>query len=293
MQGKYKIREERWSNVSKSAVSFVKNLLVVDPHKRMSAEECLKHPWLAPEVVDPTSDSELSRVSPSPRRTSSKMSSASTVVSAEEIICDLQEYSKCSHLKRAALAMIAHHLNGSDLDEIRKAFLALDLNHNGTITKDIFRKVMRGQESKVGSMQELDRLFDCADTAHDGELHYSEFAAALMQSRVTLTQDRCREAFALFDVSRTGRITDQDMKVVLGGDMFEDADISTLIKECGGCTPKTGIPFESFYKHLRDAHDPFGLAEAASAEEEVTPADAGALVDSRIETDKKLTVIAL
>ena len=35
-----------WDNVSDSAKDLIKNLLVVDSHKRLTTEEILKHPWL-------------------------------------------------------------------------------------------------------------------------------------------------------------------------------------------------------------------------------------------------------
>lgn len=59
-RGDYKFEpEEYWQNVSETAKSFVRACLTIDQHKRPTASEALKHPWLASAkphfVVDPQS----------------------------------------------------------------------------------------------------------------------------------------------------------------------------------------------------------------------------------------------
>merc|ERR1712194_881564 len=41
------IKEEEWKNISPSAQEFISSLLVVDTKKRLSAEDALKHDWMA------------------------------------------------------------------------------------------------------------------------------------------------------------------------------------------------------------------------------------------------------
>ena len=56
--------------------------------------------------------------------------------------------------------------------------------------------------------------------SHDGEIHYSEFIAAMLQSTIKITKEIVRETFDLFDVSRTGRITCSDLERVLGASIY-------------------------------------------------------------------------
>lgn len=44
--GTYHMAPERWRHVSRAGRDFVRKLLVIDPVKRMSAEEALKHEWM-------------------------------------------------------------------------------------------------------------------------------------------------------------------------------------------------------------------------------------------------------
>lgn len=50
MSGKFGFPDPYWTNVSAQAKDFVKKLLSVDVHGRMSAEQALKHPWITGEV---------------------------------------------------------------------------------------------------------------------------------------------------------------------------------------------------------------------------------------------------
>jgi calcium/calmodulin-dependent protein kinase I len=44
--GKYEFNEEDWQNVSEDAKDMVSNLLVLNPDKRLTADQALKHAWL-------------------------------------------------------------------------------------------------------------------------------------------------------------------------------------------------------------------------------------------------------
>lgn len=54
MKADYDFPEDYWSDISNDAKDFIRKLLVVDPTKRMTGKDALKHRWLtgnAPEVV--------------------------------------------------------------------------------------------------------------------------------------------------------------------------------------------------------------------------------------------------
>jgi serine/threonine protein kinase len=49
-KGKFDFPPPTWDNISQEAKDIIINLLVVDPSKRMSCEQLLKHPWILGET---------------------------------------------------------------------------------------------------------------------------------------------------------------------------------------------------------------------------------------------------
>jgi serine/threonine protein kinase len=51
-RGKYEFPSPSWDGISEEAKDIVRNLLVVDPSKRMTCEQLLKHPWILGETAN-------------------------------------------------------------------------------------------------------------------------------------------------------------------------------------------------------------------------------------------------
>merc|ERR1719146_113169 len=47
-RGEFDMPAEDWTGVSKDAKDLVRQMLVQDPNRRLTAAECLRHRWLAP-----------------------------------------------------------------------------------------------------------------------------------------------------------------------------------------------------------------------------------------------------
>ena len=46
-RGKYTFFEKEWSSVSSEAKNLVQSLLQINPKQRLTAQQCVKHPWVA------------------------------------------------------------------------------------------------------------------------------------------------------------------------------------------------------------------------------------------------------
>jgi serine/threonine protein kinase len=50
-KGQYDFPSPSWDNISSDAKNIIKGLLVVDPMKRITPDDLLKHPWVLGEVA--------------------------------------------------------------------------------------------------------------------------------------------------------------------------------------------------------------------------------------------------
>merc|ERR1712039_20657 len=76
----------------------------------------------------------------------------------------------------------------------------------------------------------MGRIFDTIDTNSDQEIHYSDFLAAMISTRIQLNDGLLKNAFARFDKDSSGYITVDNLREVLG-DQFEGTEVSRLLKE--------------------------------------------------------------
>ncbi|KAI8909706.1 kinase-like domain-containing protein [Gorgonomyces haynaldii] len=54
LAGRYQFDQEYWSGISDDAKDFIRKLLIVDPTKRLTAREALRHKWIDPSIETPS-----------------------------------------------------------------------------------------------------------------------------------------------------------------------------------------------------------------------------------------------
>mmetsp|Transcript_82515 Transcript_82515/g.246051 ORF Transcript_82515/g.246051 Transcript_82515/m.246051 type:complete len:589 (-) Transcript_82515:112-1878(-) len=283
--------KSRWKPVSDNAIDFLKKLLNKDPQQRMSAQEALRHPWLARGAT-----------------------TGHMAVLSRDALRSLQRYADASRVRRAVLQLLAQELGPDETKDLREIFLAIDKSNEGTIClrdlKDAIRSgggrsptrtpsrwkkpaeaasgspsalqvsvsgnflqvptgdSAHGQSpfsgSSVGSPTTpartlrrapsgmLDDLFCMLDANGDERIYYSDFLAATMQARSRLREEAVRATFHRLDADGSGSISVQDFRAVLG-ETFEGVDVEELIKEADPVR-RGEITFEGFVQVLED-HD--------------------------------------
>lgn len=204
LRGHYQMREKRWSSISEEAKSFVKSLLIVDPHRRLTAQSALGHPFIEK------------------RHFNSKVEVDNSIVQA------LRDFGRMSRFRRACMSMMAWSLSSEERNSVEQYFNALDETHQGAIHKDELKRLMVGRFRL--SANEFERVFSALDMHHDHEVHYSDFLAAMVQSRIALNDMLTQSAFRKFDPDDTGYITKDSLQKVLG-ESFEGTRVENLIQE--------------------------------------------------------------
>jgi calcium-dependent protein kinase len=194
----------RFHRLSDGPKNFVKGLLVLDPAKRMSAEEAMGNDWIA-----------------------GRSKTTQTPIDIDTL-SSLRNYAHASSFRRAVLSMMAWSLSAEERAELREQFLALDKANTGTITHAEMKQIL--EENFHVESHEAEALFKSLDTDNDNEIAYSEFLAAALQGRVKVHEDLLRKTFHRFDSDGSGKISSDELRGILG-DHFEGTDVEELLRE--------------------------------------------------------------
>jgi Ca2+-binding EF-hand superfamily protein len=116
------------------------------------------------------------------------------------------------------MQMTAWSLPCDERAKVRGAFLELDTQHKGVIQLRDLKRILeeRFQTPDSEAMMIVD-AFQAIDTDKDGEVHYSDFLAAMMFSpRLAPTDKTIEDTFRRFDMRGKGTVGKSDLCQVLG-----------------------------------------------------------------------------
>lgn len=109
-KGKFAFDGEEWDGVSKEAKDLITKMITL-PTKRLTAAQVLEHSWMK-----------------------SGNQNAKSKLSMN--LSQLRNFINASKLQKAVLTCMASQLSEFEIMDLRKVFLALDKNGDGTITLD-------------------------------------------------------------------------------------------------------------------------------------------------------------
>lgn len=227
----YDFRGRRWAGISTQAKNFVADLLQFDPSVRPPAEEAKRHFWL------------------NKRHASSVRTATEDDMSKVRIA--LENYQHYGKLKKLALMVVAHMCTSEDLGFLRKAFLKFDRKKAGKITYAAFKK---GLAKYCFTSHYIDSLFKAVNLDGTGDIKYTEFLAATIESTDIVTEERIAEAFDRLDSDDSGYISFQNLRSLLGKKV-SDAYIEDIIKEVDIFTKDNRIIYEEFLAMWADEDD--------------------------------------
>jgi len=225
-KGKYTEKAHLWNKVSRDGQDFVRKLLVVDPNQRLTAQTALEHPWI-----------KLRDEQENQKQLDQDTANA------------LIEFAQGSQFRRAAMQMMAWSLTNEERAEVREAFIEIDKDRSGAISIVEFKQVL--EERFHIDHEVAQNAFNALDQNHQDEIHYSEFLAAMVSSRIKMHDDLLKETFKRFDTSNTGYITEDDLKVILG-ETFEPEEVHAMVQDVNTQGQDGRISYAEFIHYLQD-----------------------------------------
>jgi len=226
VEGEFSMSSKKWEGVSDLAKDFVRKLLVRDPEKRLSAKEAMGHKFLEQAAVEDTEHHEMLK---------------------DEMVLALKQFHGMSRFKRACLSVMALTLPKEDRAKVRESFICLDEDNTGEVSVEELQSIL---EDKV-SREEAESIFRALDTSGDGSIGYSEFLAAMLQTKIQINDALIKKTFLKLDKDRSGHISIQNIEQVMG-EKFDGVSTRELLLEAGLDADGDGqVSFEEFSAFIK------------------------------------------
>ena len=212
--GKYDIQSSPFNKVSKSGIDLIQKLLIMDPKKRISAQDALLHPWFKENKS---------------KELFNQIKDESTL---KKLINNLKAYRKDSIIQETALAYLVHNFpQMKDVVNACKLFNQIDVNGDGKINK---AELLKGLQAKYKSdtlEQDVEQIYKNIDMDNNGYIEYEEFVRAAVSKERFINENVLRFAFRYFDKDGSGEITFDEIEDVFKQSITDKAKVHESLKQ--------------------------------------------------------------
>jgi len=227
--GNFSFNAADWKNISEDAKNLIRLMLKMNPRDRCTADQALNNEWI---------------------KKKAPMASGGDIGST--MVDNLRGFRSQNKLKKAALHIIAGQLNEDQIKALRDTFMKLDSNGDGKMTvAELKEGIARSGLKDIP--QDLQTIMDDIDSDGSGEIDYTEFLAATLDKRLYLQEDVCWNAFKNFDRNNDGKISQEELKVILGDPAVQTAantEIAEILSKFDG-NGDGFIDFQEFMSLMR------------------------------------------
>jgi calcium-dependent protein kinase len=209
-RGQFSLELPIWEHISPQAKALVKKLLELNPGKRISAQEAVNDAWVQ-KSKPPIDNHDF----------------------IQHVISNLSSFGDTSKFQRAVIRYIVSQLlSQGEKNELIGIFKTFDSSGDGKINQQEFIEYCKQIFGAQLTEDEIKSIMSRVDTDNSGFIDYSEFLAAAMDRSKLLSKERLRSAFEAFDRDKNGKISAQELKVMLeGGNKLEIEVYNKLIRE--------------------------------------------------------------
>ena len=217
--GKYKNTGKEWEAISKEAKDLIGKMLELNTHKRISASECLKSPF----ITSLNTQENVPDLLPS-------------------VLSNIYKLNAREKIQQATIALIVHHIQHNDqVERLKGIFELLDLNKDGQLTyaeiKQAFKQIFPDNYITEEKMQ---IILEKMDDNKDGVISYEEFLRVTLDEKILLEKNNLKLAFDKFDLNKDGKLSKEELLNIL------DKGASDYVNDLLGLIDKNKDGYISF-----------------------------------------------
>ena len=222
----------QWQLLSENSKDLITKMLNKDINARLTAQECLNHPWF----------SELDIQHDDNNNPSNNL--------MNNVLNNIVSFNAKEKLQQSTIAYIVHFLYYSeDLNQLKNAFKDLDVNNDGMLTLAELKNGFDKYFGKGISEMKLQEIMENIDGNNDGVISYEEFLRVAIKKEELIQEQNLKLAFEKFDTNDDGKLSKEEIKKVLYASNFDYINI--LLKEID--TNGDGYLNYEEFKHLMNA----------------------------------------
>ncbi|KAF8063742.1 CPK2 [Scenedesmus sp. PABB004] len=238
LKGAIDFKSEPWPSISDAAKDCVRRLLEMDPTKRATAEQILRHDWLVKEGAAP--GTEMDSV----------------------VLRRMRAFAGMTRLKKMAMMVVGQNLSPDELTGMQALFKSIDTDGSGTITVEEMKRALLNWGHKISDV-ELQSVMAIADVDGDGLIDYNEFVAATMHLSKLEKEELLQKAFKQLDRDGSGTITSEELSDALR--RFGIYDDAKALLEAADTNGDGLIDYAEFSWLLRNTNEDLRASGRAGA----------------------------
>ena len=211
--GRYDLESSPFDKLSSSALDLIRKCLTMDVNQRISADECLKHPWFKENKS---------------QEMYNKINDGNTM---KNLIENLKSYRRTSVIQETALAYLVHHFPQiKDVVNSCKLFNQIDKSGDGKISK---KELLKGISERYNSKtleKDIDEIYKNLDMDNNGYIGYEEFVRAAVSKEYFVKDNVLRFAFRYFDKDDSGEITIDEVEQMFAQSIPDKKKVHDTLK---------------------------------------------------------------
>ena len=241
-KGHFSFDGKEWKKITNEGKDLIKKLLVLEPNKRITITEALKHAWfnLIPNEIEKKTGIERKK----------------SIVFDNKLFKILKNFKTPGKFKKEVMKVILEYFkNDEDHQRMTEIFKKLDTLNKGHITLSEIEEALSKATNAVAETKEClnDLIKFMRSNNQTLELTYTDFLMATLDKNKYMDMKKLIAAFKHFDLDNSGFITIESLRKVMqrAGQDFTENDIKEMIKE--GDSEKLGmISFIEFFTLIKN-----------------------------------------